>query len=164
MLKGKPGSMEWISSEWGTSLATLSTTLERLELLSSLRDPHTGRYVHHGMSVSAGTETHAILLKSHQATFAEWQTMSMRQQMRDLRNFLTKVSLDDDECGERMSKKEKRRLVLETWIELEGYRNFIPQSTPRLDRELFLVNLMTMIAVLKRQFSEQEGATISAGA
>ena len=161
MLKGEPGSRAWIVSEWGTTLNKLSTVLERLELLSSLRDPHTGKYVHHGMSMSAGIQTHAILLKSHLDTFSCWQAMSMRQQMRDLTNFLTKVSLAEDECGERITRKEKRRMILQTWSELESYRNFIPQSTSRIERELFLVNLMTMISTLRKQFSGQEDTSIS---
>jgi hypothetical protein len=156
MLQGKPGSLEWISSEWETSLQTLTTILQRLELFSSLRDLHTGRYVHHGMSLKAGTKTHAILLKSHLETFAEWQSMNMRQQMRDLKAFLDSVASQPDECDERITKKDKRRLILQTWTDLETYRNFVPQPVSRLEKDLFLVNFTTMVAVLKRDFSERE--------
>ena len=163
MLQGKPGSLEWISSEWKTSLLKLPTVLERLELFSSLRDLHTGRYVHHGMSLKAGNKTHAILLKSHLETFAEWQSMNMRQQMRELRAFLDSVASHPDECNERITKKEKRRLILETWTDLESYRNFVPQPVSRLERDLFLANLTTMVAILRRDFSEREARIKDSG-
>jgi hypothetical protein len=108
------------------------------------------------MSLKAGDKTHAILLKSHLETFAKWQAMNMRQQMRDLKAFLDSVASHPDECDERITKKEKRRLILETWTELESYRNFIPQPVSRLERGLFLANFSTLVAVLRRELSERE--------
>lgn len=63
-----------IKTRWAEKLGTLNTVLDRLHFLNSLRDPHTGVYTHHGMSMALGNEqTHDILLKSHIDTFAYWQ-------------------------------------------------------------------------------------------
>jgi hypothetical protein len=155
MVKAKSASLERIESAWADSLAKLPTILSRLELLSSLRDPHTGRYVHHGMSLSAGDQTHLILLKSHLDTFAEWQTMSLQQQMGDLKQFVRSVSKSADENPGRITQKEKRKLMLETWTQLEPYRNFVPQSVSRLERDLFMTNLASIVSVLKEQISQE---------
>jgi hypothetical protein len=152
MLKSKPEQVEWIAAEWATKLATVNTVLGRLDVLRSLRDPHTGRYVHHGMSMSVGNQAHDILLKSHKETFADWQRMSIADQMRDLKRFLASRAPDES----RMNYHTKSRMVLETWTELESYRNFLPLSVSKLERGLFLVNLTGIIAILKNQLANQE--------
>lgn len=155
-MKSKPGTAEWIAAEWAEKLATLNTVLARLEVLSSLRDPHTGRYVHYGMSISVGNQTHDILLKSHKEVFSEWQSMSLREQMRDLKIFAASLPVPPDGSGQRIDKEIKSRIVLETWTELESYRNFVPLSVTKLERDLFLTDLTSIIAVLKGQLAKDD--------
>jgi len=144
--------MDWVASQWKEKLSTLDTVFGRLELLSSLRDPHTGRYVHHGMSVAVGDRTHDIILKSHEATFAEWQSKNLRVQMTDLRSFVLSIPLPAG--SGRLDRKAKSILVLDTWLKLEPYRNFVPMSVSQLERNSFLANLTALITLLKAQVAQ----------
>jgi hypothetical protein len=155
MSKIKPATVESITAEWVAKIATINSVLGRLELVSSLRDPHTGRYIHHGMSQSIGNRTHDVLLNSHKEVFAEWQAMNLREQMRDLRVFLASLPKPPYVFGPRKKRRERSNTVLETWTELEPYRNFIPLSLPALERDLFLTNLRSIISVLKAQIAKQ---------
>ncbi len=140
-----------VTTHWAKTLATLDTVLERLILIASLRDPHTGLYVHHGMSLSLGNEqTHMVLLTSHLEIFAEWQTMGLRDQMREFKSFVAAAPLPS--LRPRVSLHGKMRRVMETWADLESYRNFVPLTTPKIDRDLFLVNLTTLLVVLKTNY------------
>jgi hypothetical protein len=149
VLESQTKSVDSISTEWAARLATIDTVLGRLSVLGSLRDLNTGRYVHHGMSISVGNSTHAILLKSHMEVFAHWHALSLREQMRDVKTFIETLRLPDSESGERMDRHAKRRLVLETWTELEPYRNFVPLAASKLERDLFLANINSIIAILR---------------
>lgn len=144
-----------MASQWKEKLSTIDSVIGRLELVSSLRDPHTGRYVHHGMSVAVGDRTHDVLLKSHEATFAEWQSKNLGAQLQDLKAFVRSVPLPGG-LGRRLDRSAKSTLVLETWLKLEPYRNFVPLSASKLERDAFLANLTTLIAVLKAQMAQPQ--------
>jgi len=156
MLKSKArNDVTRISAEWTERLATVDTVLGRLEVLGSLRDPHTGRYVHHGMSICLGRCTHDVLLKSHEEIFADWQEMHIEAQMQDLRTFVVSVPVSGNELGKRMNRLARTQLVLETWTELESYRTFVPLTVSKLQRDLFLTNLSSIIAILRNQLTNQ---------
>jgi hypothetical protein len=155
MLKCKSETVEEIAAQWAAKLATVSSLLGRLEVLSSLRDPHTGRYVHYGMSISVGDRTHEVLLMSHKEIFVEWQAMDIREQMRDLKIFVSSLPFTS-EFVKGMDRCAKSRMVLETWTELESYRNFVPLSVPKLERDLFFANMSSIIAVLKAQYTKHQ--------
>lgn len=155
MPRTKGATAERVAAEWAVKVNTLVTLLERLELLSSLRDPHTGVYVHHGMSSSIGSQTHDVLFCSHKELFAEWQAMDLRQQMRDLRRFIALKSAPLEGSSQKTNADTRTRKVLETWTELEPYRSFVPLSVSKLERELFLLNLTSLIAILKAQLAER---------
>jgi hypothetical protein len=154
MLPGRSASVDQISAEWTARLATIPTVLGRLEILSSLRDRHTGRYVHHGMSICVGECAHDVLLKSHTEIFADWQAMSIREQLRDLRTFVSSIPTSENSPDRRANRLVRSRLILETWSELESYRNFIPMSASKLERGLFLANLSSTIGVLINQLAD----------
>jgi len=163
MLKSKArNDVARISAEWTERLATIDTVLGRLEVLGSLRDPHTGRYVHHGMSISLGRCTHDLLLKSHEKIFADWQEMNIEAQMRDLRTFMVSVPVSGAELGKRMNRLARTQFVLEAWTELESYRTFVPLTASKLQRDLFLTNLSSIIAILRNELTNQ--LRMSAGA
>ena len=159
MLKKKSVSVGKLAAEWAETLATFNTVLARLELVSSLRDPRTGIYVHHGISLVAGNQTHCLLLKSHNDLFVEWQSMSLRTQMKDLKKF---VASSPSGHYQGLSQISRSSLILESWTRLESYRGFVPLSASHLDSELFLTNLTSLIAILKGQFNE--GSRRAAGA
>ena len=150
MLEKKRVSVGKLAAEWTGTLATLKTVLERLELVSSLRDPRTGIYVHHGISHEVGNQTHCLLLKSHTDLFAEWQTMTLKEQMKDLKEFVGSPSANHYKA---LSRKSRASLILESWTQLESYRGLLPMSVSPLDRELFFTNLRSLIALLQAQLN-----------
>ena len=76
---------------WRQTLSKIETVFGRVEYLSSLRNPHTGRYEHHGLAGRIGVETaHTILLQSHEAAFADWVSFSLDAQKRELNTYLIK--------------------------------------------------------------------------
>jgi hypothetical protein len=153
-LESQTKSVHSISAEWAARLTIVNTILGRLSVLGSLRDLHTGIYIHHGMSISVGNCTHGILLKSHMEVFADWQAMSLRGQMRDVKRFIATIRLPESDTGKRRNRHAKSRIVLETWTELEPYRNFVPLAASKLERGLFLANIGNIIAILRNTFKD----------
>jgi len=122
--------------------------------MSSLRDPHTGTYIHHGMALSIGAQTHAVLLQSHKDIFADWLSLSFEEQLDDLKAFVRSVRLPPRSGS--FNRKGKMRIVLDTWTKLQPYRLFVPLSVPNFQLDLFQVNLQTLLALAKSESDKAE--------
>jgi len=132
------------SDLWRNTLAQIHSVFGRLVYLSSLRDPNTGRYQHHGLALVFGEdEARKALRKSHEQAFAEWLSFNLEQQQADLRLYLSDVS-------------EDKRTVLETWQKLEPYKNVLPKSVKTVERQLYLGDLTILLALLKTEFGVED--------
>ena len=70
---------------WRNTLSQIPTVFGKLVYLSSLRNPVTGKYEHHGLSLVFGAdEASRALRKSHAQAFAESLSFDLERQKADL--------------------------------------------------------------------------------
>src|SRR3982751_2729839 len=91
---------------WRNTLHHITSLYGRLVYLSSLRDPNTGRYEHHGLALLFGdSESDKTLKKTHAEVFNDWLNFSIEQQKADVDLYLTELP-------------GSRKVVLDNWARL----------------------------------------------
>jgi len=122
---------------WRNTLSQLPTAFGRMTYLASLRDVNSGRYSHHGMALVFGeVESSRTLRASHKQVFAEWLRFNLEQQKADLDLYLSGLP-------------EDKQTLLETWHQLRPYENVLPASVRKVEKELFLADLETLLKLLR---------------
>lgn len=125
---------------WRRTLSQIPTVYGRLVYLSGLRDPNSGQYQHHGLSLVFGEEeAHLALRESHERSFREWLELRLEHQKADLALYFSDLPTD-------------RRTLVENWLRLAPYRNLVPARAKKPERELFLADLETLLLTLKNEF------------
>jgi hypothetical protein len=149
---------EQLASRWAANLSTVPSVLGRLSILSSLRDLNTGWYVHYGIELELGEATHEFVLKSHEEIFAQWQSMTADQQMRDLQTHLRHVARSAG--GFRRERNQNARIahVLNTWTVTRPYRDFAPFSASSRERDRFLKNTAMLVRLLRNEGPQERSA------
>ena len=118
------------TSLWRKTLSQVPTRFGRLVLLASLRDPLSGRYIHRPLIELVGRElTDRTLATSHHQVFAEWLSASLVEQKADLDDYLRQSSGP---------------------AEPATYRDLPPATAHDVERQLFLTDLETLLALLRR--------------
>jgi hypothetical protein len=122
---------------WKHTLSQVPSTYGRLVYLASLRDPNSGSYRHHGLSVAFGrAESIAALKKSHEETFLEWLKMPLASKNADFRGYL-------------QSAEENRPAVVTYLAKGTPYLTQAPDSAGRAQRRQFQMEMETLLALLK---------------
>jgi len=122
---------------WRHTLSQIPTIFGRLVYLSSLRNPNTGHYEHHGFAQTFGIDAaDRAMRESHERAFVEWLTMELPEQKQDLSGYLR--GLGEDLC----------RLV-EVWLKLAPYKGYAPTAVRAADRALFQADLETLLEVIR---------------
>jgi hypothetical protein len=122
---------------WKRTLEQVPTEYGKLVYLTSLRNSDTGRYEHHGLSLGHGADaSHFAIQASHERVFREWLATPLPQQAEDLGAYLDELPFD-------------RATLLETWGQLEPYRNLCPVDTAEPERALFCSDLETILTLLR---------------
>jgi hypothetical protein len=125
---------------WRNTLSQIPSLYGRMVFLSALRDPNNGRYVHHGLELVFGAEkSDTTLRQSHQSAFSEWLSYGLEAQKADLDLYIS--SLEEDKAT-----------VLDAWTRLKPYENLVPSTARRVDRKLFLIDLETLLALLRNEY------------
>ena len=115
------------------TFAHLPTHFSRLEFLASVRDAYTGRYLHEGWVPLASCEkVHDVLQWGHRKVFDLVLEMPLVDLCRDLKQSL------------KGSGRQPPRL----WLELETYRDMIPEGASQLAREFFVSQMKTALKIL----------------
>lgn len=129
---------------WKHTLSRIPTVFGRLLYLSSLRDPNSGNYRHHGLSMGFGREESSrALLQSHEQTFQEWLNLALAGKYTDLMLFLD--SLEDP-----------RELVLDHWLRSKVYKAHVPGSARKMERDLFHVEVEALLQTIRNGLSGAE--------
>lgn len=135
------------SDLWIRTLVQIPSLFGRLAYLSSLRDVNTDQYQHHGLSSIFGEEqTHRALRDSHEKTFGEWLSYNLEHQKADLDLYLS--SLDTP-----------RKTLLQTWLRLAPYKNFIPSTAMTPERGHYLLKLEMLLQLLRNELSAGQAAS-----
>lgn len=110
----------------------------RLVFVGSLRDAYSGRYLHEGWSgIASGEEVHATLRNVHHATFASVLRLPLLDLSRELRRHFRSLNQPENETA-----------LL--WLEIEPFRDLIPQGCLPEWRELFVSQVRIGLKVLQR--------------
>lgn len=121
------------------ALAYVSGPFERLVFLTSLRDHYTGRYIHEGWATCCSTElVHVTVRDAHRAAFDAVLQLPLVAVARDLREHFRSL-------GE----VEELRVAC-LWLELEPYREMIPEGCPEISRRFFISQLHFALELLTR--------------
>lgn len=125
---------------WRHTLVRIATTFGRLAYLASLRDQNTGNYQHHGLAQMYGDEeASATLRQSHERVFREWLCFGLEQQKTEVAEYL--AALDGPP-----------NVVLETWVRLCPYRNFVPTGATADEKRLYLADLEAVLELLRYEY------------
>jgi hypothetical protein len=129
---------EKLARQLDYSLESLTTPFARLVFLASLRDPYTGQYLHEGWGMIATVmDIHQALEKAHREIFSAVVALPLADVCKELgRHF---VSL-----GQRQAE------IATLWLEIEPYREMIPQGCSSVERSLFVAQIRLALEALKR--------------
>jgi hypothetical protein len=108
--------------------------------LSSLRNPNTDTYEHHGFRQMFGSEeSDRALRESHANAFGEWLGYSLEQQKADLDLYISGL-------------ENNKKVIIEAWLKLTPYRHLIPGSARRGERQVYLADLRALLDLLSREY------------
>jgi hypothetical protein len=133
------GSLDRSASEdlFRHTLARIPSLYGRLMYLSALRDPNTGTYRHYGLAAAFGRDQSIKALESsHKRTFRDWLRLSLQEKHEDLLGYLQ--TLDDP-----------KGLVVNYWIESEGYLGCVPDAASKADRSLYSSDVRQILHLVK---------------
>lgn len=120
------------------ALESLVTPFAQLVWLVSLRDQYSGRYLHEGWTgMASPAELHRLLVGTHLEVFDRLVRLSLVSFAREVRIHFRTLSQD-----------ESRAVRL--WLELEPYREMIPEGCPVVLREFFISQFRLALRLLAR--------------
>ena len=129
---------------WRRTLSQIPSVFGRLVYLSSLRNPNTDTYEHHGFRQMFGSEeSDRTLRESHSRAFAEWLCYSLEQQKADLDLYIS--GLDNN-----------KKSIIEAWLRLAPYRHLIPGGARRAERKLYLADLGALLVLLRNEYGASD--------
>lgn len=135
---------------WKNTLSKIPTQFGKLAYLASLRDPNSGIYRHHGLSLVFGRdESNRVLRENHEQAFFEWLNLPLSDKSADLMEYL--ASLDDPVPT-----------VLSHWLRSKTYSNQVPSATREMERELFVKDLEALLETIRNAWDgEADGQASS---
>jgi hypothetical protein len=118
------------------TLAKIPTVFGQLGYLSSLRDPDSGIYRHHGLTAIFGRdESRKALATSHERVFQQWLNLTLAEKRADLVEYLDSLT-------------DPRDAVLKHWAHNRTYRGYIPASTRESEEALFFEEFAALLETL----------------
>jgi hypothetical protein len=122
---------------WKNTLSKIPTQFGKLAYLASLRNPDSGIYRHHGLSMVFGRdESNRVLRENHEQVFFEWLNLPLSEKNADLLGYL--ASLEDP-----------APMVLSHWIRSKAFSSQAPSAARKMERELFVKDLEALIETIR---------------
>jgi len=129
-----------IDDLWSITLSQIPSLLGRLVYLSSLRDPNTGLYAHHGLALRYGADqANAAIGESHEKAFDRWLLLKVGEQREDCELYWSSLL-------------EDRRVVVEMWSCTETYRGLLPAVASRAQRAHFNSHMEILLEWLRNVY------------
>ncbi|HEY3744449.1 MAG TPA: hypothetical protein VGL53_31615 [Bryobacteraceae bacterium] len=126
---------------WRVTLSQIPSLLGRLVYLSSLRDPNTGLYSHHGLAQRFDAASADVAIgESHQDAFGRWLLLKVGEQREDCELYWSSLL-------------EEKRLVAEMWIKTESYRSLFPASASPAQRADFNAHMEILLEWLRNVYA-----------
>lgn len=118
------------------AVQSADTPFAGLVFLGSLRDAYSGRYVHEGWGhMASAEEVHSALRETHTSLFNVVVRLSLADLSKQLRSHF-----------QALNQPERETSVW--WLEIEPFRDLIPQGCSAVLRELFVSKVKTALEVL----------------
>ncbi|MCW5978510.1 MAG: hypothetical protein KIT09_10550 [Bryobacteraceae bacterium] len=125
---------------WRHTLSQIPSVFGRLVYLSSLRNPNTDTYEHHGFALMYGQEESSRTLRqSHSQAFAEWLCFTLEEQKADLDLYLSVLGAN-------------KRSIVEAWLRLTPYRHLVPGAARKAEKQLYMGDLETLLQLLRNEY------------
>jgi hypothetical protein len=122
-----------------SALSTISSLLERLIFVASLRDPATGDYNERLLALKFGrANVEDVLAAEHMDIFEAWLCLNLEKLTIELELHLS-------------NQEAPLRAVLGEWMHLKPYESLIPAGAMHAQRELFLTDMETILRTLARK-------------
>jgi hypothetical protein len=135
----KPSSQEPGEDLWRHTLARIPTLFGRVLYLASLRNQSNGAYEHPGLARMVGDEEAGeTLRRSHARVFQDWLCLNLEQQNTDLQEYLAGTP--------------NPAAMLASWAASAAYQSWPPSTAQDVERRLFVGDLETLLALLKREY------------
>jgi hypothetical protein len=126
---------------WRRTLSMIHSVFGRIEYLARIRNPHSGRYEHHGLALVFGDDEADLALRdSHVQVFREWLSLDLRRQKADLELFLAEQPTN-------------RRTMVETWRRLAPYRGIPPVSASAPELQLYLGDMELLLEAIRNEYA-----------
>ncbi len=124
---------------WLHTLSQIPTLFGKLQYLASLRDPNTGYYEHHGLSLVFGEkEATKAMRQNHKLSFAEWLSFGLADQQADLEEYL-------------ISLRSPLHEILASWDLLEPWKLYMPHGVMPSEKALYAADMRTICRVLTQR-------------
>jgi hypothetical protein len=124
---------------WRHTLARIPTLFGRVLYLSSLRNRSNGAYEHPGLARMVGDEEAGeTLRRSHARVFQDWLCLNLEQQKADLQEYLAEAP--------------NPAATLADWATSAAYQSWAPTTAQDVERRLFVGDLETLLALLRREY------------
>lgn len=125
-----------IEQQLELTFSYLPTWFARLAFLASVRDAYTGKYLHEGWSTLAPSEkVHDVLQRAHRQVFDLVLRMPLLEFCGELRRYL-----------ESLTASERQTVAL--WLELETYRDMVPEGASEVAKAFFLSQMKLALKTL----------------
>ena len=125
-------------------MESLESLIARLAFVSAFRDPNSGVYHLRSWPKDPAPrevdEVDRFLRRAHEEIFATWLTFRLEEQHADLEIYFSELA-----CG--------KALAVQTWLNLESYRGFIPASADPIERQLLLSDLEVVLRLMAHDLS-----------
>jgi hypothetical protein len=118
-----------------SALSTISSPLERLIFVASLRDLATEADQRIPALKFYRAEVGHVLGVEHRAIFEAWLCLTLEHQTLELDRHLS-------------NQEAPRRAVLGEWTQQKSYRRLIPPNAMRAERELFVADMESILRIL----------------
>jgi hypothetical protein len=128
--------MRYLKHYIAQAVHSAETPFAALVFLGSLRDAYSGLYIHEGWGqMASAEEIHSVLRETHQLVFNSVLGLSLIDLTRQLRAHF-------------QSLKQPERETSVWWLEIEPFRDLIPQGCSVVSRDLFVSKIKTSLGVL----------------
>ncbi len=123
---------------WRSMILQIPTVFGRIVYLSSLGNPKTRQYEHHGLYRVCGVDAHRVIAASHEAVFVEWLQLDLAAQIEDLSLYFGSLGKDLPE-------------LVETFVNSEPHRAYVPAGAKTADCATFSADMTSLLAIMKGQ-------------